>query len=461
MLNHVLLHQTVVGQEAILQMELAGEEPDVIVGCVGGGSNFAGLCFPFLRAGSDARLLAAEPAACPTLTRGVYRYDFGDTSGLTPLMPMYTLGHDFVPAPVHAGGLRYHGDAPMLCGLVKAGRIEARAYRQNETFEAAVRFARTEGIIPAPEPAHAIRAVMDEVERGEAEVILFGLCGHGHFDLAAYDAFLAGTLEDPGVLRRRHGGRPRAAAGGARDRLAGRSRRGRRVSAAAAAVSRERSRVLAEPCPDRSSSPSPPRSSSPPLPPPRRPRRAPARSAAPATRPRSSGSRSPSPASRRGACTRSPPGKPKGLVAFFHGYTHTAQSWAEHIRRTAAQEGVIALAMNYRGQIDGPPYPGTTLPRSRGWQVSEGAADSIAAAKLFDRACPRLPSIVAYGVSMGGNASGLAVASRAKRTTGAPLFDQWFDIEGAVNVIEIYTAARVLAGDRQRARRAGHRGHRA
>ena len=140
-----------------------------------------------------------------------------------------------------------------------------------------------------------------------------------------------------------------------------------------------------------------------------------------------------------------PAGEPKGLVAFFHGYTHTAHSWAEHIRRTAAQDGVIALAMNYRGQIDGPPYPGTTLPRSRGWQVSEGAADSIAAAQLFDRSCPGLPSIVAYGVSMGGNASGLAVASRATRTSGAPLFDQWFDIEGAVNVIEIYTAARVLA----------------
>src|SRR6186713_1952050 len=144
-LNHVLLHQTVIGQEAILQMELAGEEPDVIVGCVGGGSNFAGLAFPFLRAGSRARFVAAEPAACPTLTRGVYRYDFGDTAGLTPLMPMFTLGHDFVPAPVHAGGLRYHGDAPMVCALVRAGRIEARAYKQNETFEAAVRFARTEG----------------------------------------------------------------------------------------------------------------------------------------------------------------------------------------------------------------------------------------------------------------------------------------------------------------------------
>jgi tryptophan synthase beta chain len=200
-LNHVLLHQTVIGQEAILQMELAGEQPDVIVGCVGGGSNFAGLAFPFLRGvlrgGSGPRFVAAEPAACPTLTRGAYRYDFGDTAGLTPLMPMYTLGHDFVPPPVHAGGLRYHGDAPMLCGLVKAGLVEARAYRQNETFEAAVRFARSEGIIPAPEPAHAIRAVIEEVERGEEGVILFGLCGHGNFDLAAYDAFLAGRLEDP------------------------------------------------------------------------------------------------------------------------------------------------------------------------------------------------------------------------------------------------------------------------
>jgi len=147
------------------------------------------------------RFLAAEPAACPTLTRGVYSYDYGDTAGLTPLMPMYTLGHDFVPPPVHAGGLRYHGDSPILCALVKAGLIEARAYRQNETFEAAVRFARSEGIIPAPEPAHAIRAVIEEAaaadEAGEDRVILFNLCGHGHFDLAAYDAFLAGELEDP------------------------------------------------------------------------------------------------------------------------------------------------------------------------------------------------------------------------------------------------------------------------
>jgi tryptophan synthase beta chain len=200
-LNHVLLHQTVIGQEAILQMEMAGEQPDVIVGCVGGGSNFGGLVFPFLRGKTSARIVAAEPAACPTLTRGVYRYDYGDTVGLTPMMPMYTLGHDFVPPPVHAGGLRYHGDAPMLCGLVKAGAVEARAYKQNDTFAAAVQFARTEGIIPAPEPAHAIRAVIEEAESareaGEERVILFGLCGHGHFDLAAYDAYLSGQLQDP------------------------------------------------------------------------------------------------------------------------------------------------------------------------------------------------------------------------------------------------------------------------
>jgi tryptophan synthase beta chain len=204
-LNHVLLHQTVIGQEAIAQMAMAGEEPDVVVGCVGGGSNFGGITIPFLRRvirdGARTRFLAAEPAACPTLTRGVYAYDFGDTVGLTPLMPMYTLGHDFVPPPVHAGGLRYHGDSPLICGLVKAGLVEARAYRQNETFDAAVRFARTEGIIPAPEPAHTIRAVIEEAEAareaGEPRVILFGLCGHGNFDLSAYDAYLAGQLEDP------------------------------------------------------------------------------------------------------------------------------------------------------------------------------------------------------------------------------------------------------------------------
>ena len=204
-LNHVCLHQTVIGQEAIAQMELAGEQPDVVIGCVGGGSNFAGLSFPYvrevLRGNARTRFLAAEPAACPTLTRGVYRYDFGDTAGLTPLMPMFTLGHDFVPPPMHAGGLRYHGDAPMLCGLVRAGLVEARAYGQNDVFAAAVRFARSEGIIPGPEPAHAIRAVFDEAEAareaGEPRVILLGLSGHGHFDLAAYDAFLAGRLEDP------------------------------------------------------------------------------------------------------------------------------------------------------------------------------------------------------------------------------------------------------------------------
>src|SRR5438270_2545130 len=182
-LNHVCLHQTVIGQEAIAQMAMAGEQPDVIVGCVGGGSNFAGLTFPFirevLRGNTKMRFLAAEPVACPTLTRGAYRYDFGDTAGLTPLMPMYTLGHDFVPPPVHAGGLRYHGDAPMLCGLVRANVVEARAYGQNEVFAAAVRFARSEGIIPGPEPAHAIRAVIEEAEdardAGQERVILLGL----------------------------------------------------------------------------------------------------------------------------------------------------------------------------------------------------------------------------------------------------------------------------------------------
>jgi tryptophan synthase beta chain len=204
-LNHVLLHQTVIGQEALAQMAMAGEEPDVVIACVGGGSNFGGLTFPFLRRalrdGAKTRFIAAEPAACPTLTRGVYAYDFGDTVGLTPLMPMYTLGHDFVPPPVHAGGLRYHGDSPLVCVLVKQSMVEPRAYKQNETFEAAVRFARSEGIIPAPEPAHAIRAVLEEAqaarEAGEERVILFGLCGHGHFDLSAYDAYLARRLEDP------------------------------------------------------------------------------------------------------------------------------------------------------------------------------------------------------------------------------------------------------------------------
>ena len=203
-LNHVCLHQTVIGQEALAQMEMAGEYPDVVVGCVGGGSNFAGLSYPLirrrLREGLDTRFVAAEPAACPTLTQGAYRYDFGDTVGLTPLMPMYTLGHDFVPPPVHAGGLRYHGDAPSLCGLVKEGIVEATAVHQTAAFEAAVRFARAEGIIPGPEPAHALRAAIDEAEAaklaGEERVILIGLSGHGHFDMSAYDAYHAGALED-------------------------------------------------------------------------------------------------------------------------------------------------------------------------------------------------------------------------------------------------------------------------
>lgn len=204
-LNHVLLHQTVIGIEAIAQMEMAQDQPDVVIGCVGGGSNFGGIVFPFLReklqGKRSVRFVAAEPAACPTLTRGEYRYDYGDTAGLTPMMPMYTLGHDFVPPPVHAGGLRYHGDSPLVSALVHHGLAEARAFRQNETFEAAVRFARTEGIIPAPEAAHAIRAAVVEAEAakdaGEERVILFNLSGHGHFDLSAYDAYLGGQLEDP------------------------------------------------------------------------------------------------------------------------------------------------------------------------------------------------------------------------------------------------------------------------
>jgi len=203
-LNHVCLHQTVIGQECIAQLEQAGEAPDVVIGCVGGGSNFAGVAYPFLRQklreGTHTRFVAAEPAACPTLTRGRYAYDFGDTVGMTPLMPMYTLGHDFVPPPVHAGGLRYHGDAPSLSALVKEGMIEPKAIAQTAAFEAAVRFARCEGIIPGPEPAHAIRAAFDEAEAaresGERRVILFNLSGHGHFDMSAYSAYFAGELED-------------------------------------------------------------------------------------------------------------------------------------------------------------------------------------------------------------------------------------------------------------------------
>jgi tryptophan synthase beta chain len=202
-LNHVLLHQTVIGLEAQKQMASVGAYPDVVIGCVGGGSNFAGLSFPFLRDkihGKELRAVAVEPAACPTLTRGIFTYDFGDTAKLTPLIPMYTLGHDFVPAPIHSGGLRYHGDAPLLCHLVREGLIEARAYGQIETFEAAVQFARAEGIVPAPEAAHAVKAAIDEAvaarEAGEERTILFNLSGHGHFDMAAYEQYISGEMVD-------------------------------------------------------------------------------------------------------------------------------------------------------------------------------------------------------------------------------------------------------------------------
>jgi tryptophan synthase beta chain len=203
--NHVLLHQTVIGQEAKKQMEMVGEYPDVVIGCVGGGSNYAGLSYPFMAdklSGQrpDTRFIAAEPAACPTLTRGVYAYDFGDTAGVGPVALMYSLGHNFVPDPIHAGGLRYHGDAPSLSLLVRRGLMEARAYSQNQCFAEAVRFARCEGFLPAPEPSHALKAVAEEAaaarEAGEPRVILFGLCGIGHFDMSAYDAYLAGKLED-------------------------------------------------------------------------------------------------------------------------------------------------------------------------------------------------------------------------------------------------------------------------
>lgn len=205
-LNHVMLHQTVIGQEAIDAMSEVGEYPDVVIGCVGGGSNFAGLAFPFLHKnlteGKKTRFVAVEPSSCPSLTRGPYRYDFGDTVGLTPLVKMYTLGHDFEPAAIHAGGLRYHGMAPTVSLLTSTGHIEPRAYGQNVCFEAGVMFARQEGIIPAPESNHAIRAAIDEAlvakEKDEKKVILFNLSGHGHFDMSSYDAYLAGKLLDNG-----------------------------------------------------------------------------------------------------------------------------------------------------------------------------------------------------------------------------------------------------------------------
>ncbi len=202
-LNHVLLHQTIMGLEAKAQLKLVDEEPDIIVGCVGGGSNFSGLAFPFVKdklKGKDIDIIAVEPEACPTLTRGLYRYDFGDTAMLTPLLMMYTLGHTFVPEPIHAGGLRYHGDAPQLCLLVSQKVIEARAVHQIPTFEAAVTFARAEGHLPAPETAHAIRVAIDEALKckatGEAKCILIGYSGHGHFDMGAYERYLSGQLED-------------------------------------------------------------------------------------------------------------------------------------------------------------------------------------------------------------------------------------------------------------------------
>jgi tryptophan synthase beta chain len=202
-LNHVLMHQTVIGQEALAQMEQAGAFPDLIAGCVGGGSNFAGLAFPFVRekiAGREIDVLACEPEACPTLTRGPFAYDFGDTSQLTPLVPMHTLGHDFVPAGIHAGGLRYHGVAPLISQLVLDGLVRAEAYPQTDVFASAVQFARSEGIIPAPEAAHAIHGVVRAAaaadEEGRELTILFNLSGHGHFDLGAYDAYFSGKLED-------------------------------------------------------------------------------------------------------------------------------------------------------------------------------------------------------------------------------------------------------------------------
>jgi tryptophan synthase beta chain len=204
----VLLHQTIIGEEALLQLKKAGESaPDLIVGCTGGGSNFAGLSFPFLReklAGNmSPTIRAVEPASCPSLTHGVYAYDFGDAAGLTPLMKMHTLGHDFVPDPIHAGGLRYHGMSPLISHVYELGLMEAVAIPQTECFAAAIQFARTEGIVPAPEPTHALAAAVREAlkakETGEETVILTALCGHGHFDLAAYDAYLSGRMTDEAV----------------------------------------------------------------------------------------------------------------------------------------------------------------------------------------------------------------------------------------------------------------------
>jgi tryptophan synthase beta chain len=204
-LNHVLMHQTVIGQEAMKQMEMAGDYPDILIGCVGGGSNFAGMFLPFAKdkisgKKKDLRIINVEPESCPTLTKGLYAYDYGDVAGMAPIAKMFTLGHDFMPPPVHAGGLRYHGMAPLICHLHKLGFVEAKAVPQLATFEAGITFARTEGIISAPETNHAIRAVIDEAlkckESGESKVILFNHSGHGHFDMAAYESYLTGKLQD-------------------------------------------------------------------------------------------------------------------------------------------------------------------------------------------------------------------------------------------------------------------------
>ncbi len=203
-LNHVLLHQTIIGLETQKQLALAEEKADIVIGCVGGGSNFGGMCIPFvydkIKGTSDVQIIAIEPKSCPTLTKGVYQYDYGDTAGMTPLLLMHTLGHTFEPPGIHAGGLRYHGDAPLLCHFVKQGYISPRAYTQNPVFEAAVTFARAEGIIPAPETAHAIKGVIDEAlkckETGEEKCIVCCFSGHGHFDLTAYDDYLEGKLKD-------------------------------------------------------------------------------------------------------------------------------------------------------------------------------------------------------------------------------------------------------------------------
>ena len=198
-LNHVILHQSVIGLETKRQLELIGETPDMLIACVGGGSNFGGFCLPFLPeklANPNLRMVAVEPSACPSLTKGVYAYDYGDTAKLAPLVKMYTLGHTFVPEGIHAGGLRYHGTAPIVAHLANLGVIESRAYTQNAVFEGALQFARTEGFIPAPETAHAIRAAIDEARKDDGKCIVFNYSGHGHFDMSAYDAHLAGDLED-------------------------------------------------------------------------------------------------------------------------------------------------------------------------------------------------------------------------------------------------------------------------